>query len=428
MEAAFMLVLLFVFLTIGVPIAFSIGLAVLAMVLATDVPILIFAQRAANAADSFSLLAIPLFVLAGELMNHGGLTKRLISFAQSLIGHLRGGLGQTGVFSSLIFANVSGSAVADTTAIGSVLVPAMIDKGYKPTFVASLQASAGCLAPIVPPSILLILYGSIVNVSIGALFLGALIPGYLIAVGLMIAVHILTSPDRQPGIKRERFAGGAAIKAATIQALPALVMPVIIIGGIAGGIFTATEAGSIAVVYAFLIGRFYYRGFKIRDLPQIILSSASVTVMVMAIIAFAAIFGWLLAWHNVPEALGELITSFATSPYVYLAIVICFVLLLGTVMEVLAIATIFGPLLHTLAVGYGFDPIFFGVILAVVMQIGGATPPVGVLLNITCGLAGVRPGSCIGYMGIFVGVYLFIVLLVIAFPSLVTFLPNTVFR
>ncbi|MFC4299094.1 TRAP transporter large permease [Castellaniella hirudinis] len=424
MEAIYMLLLLFLFLTIGIPIAFSIGLSVLAMLLMTDVPVLIFAQRAANAADSFALLAIPLFVLAGELMNHGGLTSRLVGFAQALIGHVRGGLGQTGVFASLIFANVSGSAVADTTAIGSVLVPSMIDKGYKPTFVASLQASAGCLAPIVPPSILLILYGSIVNVSIGALFLGAFIPGYLIALGLMVAVYFLTSPKRQPNIVRERFAGGVAIKKATREALPALAMPLIIIGGIAGGIFTATEAGSIAVVYAFLVGRFYYRGFKIRDLPQVLIASAGVTVMVMAIIAFAAIFGWLLAWQNVPEVVGAWIQSFTTSSYVYLALVIGFVLLLGTVMEVLAIATIFGPLLHTLAIGYGFDPIFFGVILAIIMQIGGATPPVGVLLNITCGLAGVTPGRCLGYMGIFVGVYLFVVLLAILFPPLVTFLPR----
>ncbi|MFA7437352.1 TRAP transporter large permease [Castellaniella sp.] len=427
MEAVFMLLLLFAFLTIGIPIAFSIGLSVLTMLLVSDVPVLIFAQRAANAADSFALLAIPLFVLAGELMNHGGLTSRLIGFAQALIGHLRGGLGQTGVFASLIFANVSGSAVADTTAIGSVLVPSMIDKGYKPTFVASLQASAGCLAPIVPPSILLILYGSIVNVSIGALFLGAVIPGYLIALCLMAVVYVLTSPRRQPGIVREPFAGWSMIKSATRQALPALAMPVIIIGGIAGGVFTATEAGAVAVVYAFLVGRFYYRGFRLRDLPQILIASAGVTVMVMAIIAFAAIFGWLLAWQNVPDTLGAWIQSVASSPYLFLAIVIGFVLLLGMVMEVLAIATIFGPLLHTLAIGYGFDPIFFGVILAILMQIGGATPPVGVLLNITCGLAGVTPGRCLGYMGIFVGVYLFVVLLAILFPSMVTYLPHMMF-
>lgn len=424
MEALVMIVLLFALLAVGIPIAFSIGLSVLCVLAITDVPLTIFAQRVANAADSFSLLAIPLFVLAGELMNRGGLTARLVGFAQALIGHLRGGLGQTSVLSSLIFANVSGSAVADTTAVGSVLVPSMIRKGYKPAFAASLQASAGLLAPIVPPSILLILYGSMVNVSIGALFLGALVPGYLIALGLMVAVHVLTAPRLQPGIERERFAGFAAIRKATWEALPALGMPVIIIAGIAGGVFTATEAGTIAVVYAFLIGRFYYRQFTLRDLPEILLSSASLAVMVMAIIAFAAVFGWLLAWQNVPETVSAWITAMTSSKYAFLAIVIAFILVIGLVMEVLAIATIFGPLLHTLAVGYGFDPVFFGVLLAILMQIGGITPPVGILLSITCGMAGVKPGQCLGYIGIFVAVIVAVVMLTILFPPLITFLPS----
>lgn len=424
MEAVFMLLLLFAFLTIGIPIAFSIGLAVLGVLVVTDVPLTIFAQRVVNAADSFALLAIPLFVLAGELMNRGGLTERLVGFAQALIGHLRGGLGQTSVLSSLIFANVSGSAVADTTAVGSVLVPSMIRKGYKPTFVAALQASAGCLAPIVPPSILLILYGSMVNVSIGALFLGAFIPGYLIALGLMITVYVLTSPSRQPNIAREPFAGWSAIATATKEALPSLGMPIIIIVGIAGGVFTATEAGTVAVMYAFLVGRLYYRGFTMRNLPEILLSAAGVSVMVMAIIAFAAVFGWLLAWQGVPDTIAAWIKGFTSSPYVFLFIVIVFILVLGMVMEVLAIATIFGPLLHTLASGYGFDPVFFGVVLAILMQVGGITPPVGILLNITCGLAGVTPGQSIGYVGIFVAVIVAVVLLTILFPPLITFLPG----
>ncbi|MBE0595369.1 MAG: TRAP transporter large permease, partial [Gemmatimonadales bacterium] len=239
--------MLFVLLTIGIPIAFSIGLSVLCVLAITDVPLTIFAQRVANAADSFALLAIPFFVLAGELMNRGGMTLRLVNFAQALIGHFRGGLGQTSVLSSLIFANVSGSAIADTTAIGSVLIPAMKRKGYRPAFVASLQASAGLLAPIVPPSILLILYGSMVNVSIGGLFLGAVVPGYLIALSMMVLVYVLCSPTRQPGIQKEPFAGLPTIRQSTREALPALGMPVIIIVGIAGGVFTATEAGAVAV-------------------------------------------------------------------------------------------------------------------------------------------------------------------------------------
>lgn len=425
MEAVIMLLLFFGLLIVGIPIAFSIGLSVLAVLLISDVPLTIFAQRVVNAADSFALLAIPLFILAGELMNRGGLTQRLVDFAQSIVGHLRGGLGQSCVLSSLIFANVSGSAVADTSAVGSVMVPSMIRKGYRPTFVASLQASAGLLAPIVPPSILLILYGSIVNVSIGGLFLGAVVPGYLIAILLMIAVYFLAGPRFQPGIQREPFAGFGAIRTASKQALPALGMPVIIIAGIAGGIFTATEAGTVAVVYAFVIGKFFYRQFRLRDLPDILLASASLTVMVMSIIAFAAVFGWLLAWQGVPETLINFIKGFTSDKYAFLAIVIAFILVLGTVMEVLAIATIFGPLLNTLALSYGLDPIFFGVLLAILMQLGGITPPVGILLNITCGLAGTKPGQCLNYIGIFVGVVTLVVILTIAFPSLITFLPQT---
>ena len=424
MEALVMLIALFGLLLAGIPIAFSIGIAVLSVLVITDVPMMIFAQRAANAADSFALLSIPLFILAGELMNRGGLTERLVGFARSLIGHLRGGLGQTCVLSSLIFANVSGSAVADTTAVGSVMVPSMIRTGYKPTFAASLQASAGLLAPIVPPSILLILYGSMVNVSIGGLFLGALIPGYLIALCLMVAVYIFTGPRYQPGIVREKFAGFKAIRHATRAALPALGMPVIIVAGIAGGIFTATEAGAIAVAYAFFIGRFIYKQVNMKDLPEILLNAASVTVMVMAIIVFAAVFGWLLAWQNVPEKITLAITALTSDKYAFLAIVIVFVLLIGTVMEVLAIATIFGPLLHTLAMGYGFDPIFFGVLLAILMQIGGITPPVGILLSITCGMAGTKPGQCLTYIGVFVTAIMAVVVLLIIFPSLATFLPR----
>ncbi|MCC7041985.1 MAG: TRAP transporter large permease [Burkholderiales bacterium] len=424
MEAVVMVGLLFVLLTIGIPIAFSIGLSVLCVIAITDVPLTIFTQRVANAADSFALLAIPFFVLAGELMNRGGMTHRLVGFAQSLIGHFRGGLGQSSVLSSLIFANVSGSAIADTTAIGSVLIPAMKRKGYRPTFVASLQASAGILAPIVPPSILLILYGSMVNVSIGGLFLGAVVPGYLMAAAMMVIVYLLTSPRRQPGIERERFAGFKAVRSATREALPALGMPVLIIAGIAGGLFTATEAGAVAVAYAFVIGKFLYRQFTWRELPEILLQSATVTVMVMAIIVFAAVFGWLLAWQGVPDVIAGWITGFTKNTYVFLAIVIAFILVLGTVMETLAMATIFGPLLHTLAGGFGLDPIFFGVILAIIMQLGSITPPVGILLSITCGMADVKMGECVGYISLFIVAVLAIVLLTIIFPPLITFLPS----
>lgn len=420
-----MLLLFFVLLLIGVPIAFSIGLSVLAVLLFSDVSVLIFSQRIANAADSFALLAIPLFILAGELMNRGGMTLRLVDFAQALVGHIRGGLGHSCVLASLIFANVSGSAVADTTAVGSVMVPSMLKKGYDRRFAASLQASAGLLAPIIPPSILMILYGSIINVSIAGLFLAAIIPGFLIALGLMVMVFIMTSPRFQPEIEREHFAGLRRIRETGIDAIPALGMPFIIIGGIVGGVFTATEAGAVAVVYAFVIGKFYYRAFRMSEMSAILLNAGSLTAMVMAIIIFAAVFGWLLALQGVPGVIVDYMTTLTEDPYMFLVLVIGFVLVLGTVMEVLAIATIFGPLLNTLAVFYGFDPVYFGVILAITMQLGGITPPVGILLNITCGMADTRPGHCLTYIGLFMLVILMVLALMIVFPSIAMFLPNT---
>ena len=425
MEAFVLLGLFIILLVIGVPIAFSIGLAVLAVLVYSDLSLLIFAQRIANAADNFALLAIPLFILAGELMNRGGMTLRLIDFAQAIIGHIRGGLGHSCVLASLIFANVSGSAVADTTAVGSVMVPAMKKKGYNPRFVASLQASAGLLAPIIPPSILLILYGSIINVSIGGLFLAAVVPGLLIALGLMGMVYILTSPRFQPGIERQSFAGMQRIRETGLRSIPALGMPVIIIGGIVGGVFTATEAGAVAVVYAFVVGKFLYRSFTFAEVPQILLAAGSLTVMVMSIIVFAAVFGWLLAILGIPGLIIDFMTNLTENPYVFLILTILFVLVLGTVMEVLAIATIFGPLLNTLAIYYGFDPIYFGVIIAITMQLGGITPPVGILLNITCGMAGTRPGNCVGYISLFILVILAVIALMIVFPGLPMFLPQT---
>jgi len=419
-----MFALFFVLIAIGVPIGFSIGLSALAAVLMTDISLIVFAQRVVNAADSFALLAIPLFILSGELMNRGGLTIRLVNFAHSIIGHIRGGLGQTCVLASMIFAGVSGSAVADTTAIGSVMVPSMIAKGYGRPFVAALQAAAGSLGPIIPPSILMILYGSMTNVSIGGLFLAGFLPGVLIGLAFMVVVYVYASPRFQPGIAREKRVGfGAVVREAKI-AIPALGMPIIIVGGIAGGVFTPTEAGTVATAYAFLVGKFYYKAFTFKDMPEIFISAASVTAMVMSIILFASVFGWLLAWQSVPEVVVGIMTSFTTNAYLFLGIVIVFLLILGTVMEVLAMATIFGPLLNIMGTKYGFDPVYFGVIILIVMQIGGITPPVGILLNITCGLARVKTGPCVPYVCVFVFVMMLVIALMIAYPPVAMMLPD----
>jgi C4-dicarboxylate transporter DctM subunit len=415
----------FVFLIIGLPIAFSIILGALAGVYLNGLPLMLVPQRMLIASDNFSMLAIPLFILAGDLMNTGGITKRMVDFAYSIVGHIRGGLGMTAISGSMIFAGISGSAVADTSAIGSLLIPSMTEKKYQPGFAAALQAAGGTLGPIIPPSILMVLYGSITNVSIGGLFLSGIIPGILIGLLCMGVTWFLATEKRNPGIEREPWQGFGAIIATTQPAIPALMMPIIIIVGIITGIFTATEASAVAVLYAIFVGMFIHRELKLRHLPKILLDSASATCMIMLIIAAASCFGWLLAWAGFPDAVGKWLQAITSDKYVFLALLIGFLLLLGMVVEVLAIATIFGPLLSILGAQYGFDPIHYGLVILIIMQIGGITPPVGIILQITCGLAKIGFGPSIKYLLWYLAAMLIVVALVVVFPGLATWLPNT---
>jgi len=419
------LVIFFViFLIIGVPIAFSIGLAsMLSLSFAKGLPLLLVPQRMTVAADSFSLLAIPLFLLAGEMMNRGGITKRLVDFSNSLVGHVRGGIGMSSILASMIFAGISGSAVADTSAIGSILVPTMVEKKYKRGLVASLQACAGTMGPIIPPSILMILYGSITGVSIGGLFLAGFIPGVLIGLGLMLVTYVYSFIPGHEGMKGDAWGGWMAVWITFKRAILALVMPIIIIGGIISGIFTATEAGVIAVAYAFVVG-LVYKELKLGDLPKMLVSSASITSMVMLIICTASLFGWLIAREQVPLAIGAFLSSVSTNPAVFMVIVISFLLALGCVMEVIAAAMIFGPVLYLLGQQYGFDPVFFGLIVMVVLQFGGVTPPVGILLNISCGLAKTSTEEACRYLLPFLGIMILVIVICCIFPDLVMFLPR----
>ena len=412
------------FLIFGVPIAFSVGLSVLIIMTMSGMPLMVLAQKILHAADSFSLLAIPLFVLSGELMNRGGLTIRLVQFAHSVIGHIRGGLGQTSVLASMIFAGISGSAVADSTAIGSILIPAMNKKNYHPGFSAALNAASSCIGPIIPPSIIMILYGSITETSIGGLFLAGVIPGFLIGLGMLVVVYIFASPKYHPKLEKEKRVPFLQVLKELVFALPALIMPLIIILGVISGVFTATEAGGVAVVYAFLVGKFYYKAFEMKDIPSMLITSASTTAMVMSIIVFAYAFGWFLAWQMFPSAVVEFFGHLTQNKYLFLLIIIAFLLLLGTVMEVLAIATIFGPLLNFMGQQYGFHPIYFGIMMIIVMQSGGTTPPVGILLNISCGLAQVKTSQVMVYLWPFIAVMILVVVLMMIFPSIAMFLPG----
>ena len=248
-------------------------------------------------------------------------------------------------------------------------------------------------------------------------------PGVLIGLAFMVAVYIYASPRLQPGITRDPWVGFRVVAREAKTAIPALGMPLIILGGIAGGVFTPTEAGTVAVAYAFVVGKFFYK-LHVQGHAGDLDRSASVTAMVMSIILFASVFGWLLAWQSVPEMVVEIMTSLTTNSYLFLGIVIVFLLILGTVMGVLAMATIFGPLLNIMGLKYGFDPVYFGVIIVIIMQIGGITPPVGILLNITCGLARVKTGPCVAYVIMFVFVMMLVIGLMIVYPPVAMMLPD----
>jgi len=425
-----MLTLLFlsflILLFLGTPVAFAMGISsLLALFFLSHLPQTLVITRMFVGVDSFPLMAIPFYILAGELMEKGGISSRLVRFSSSLVGHFRGGLAMVAVLASMIFAGISGSAAADASAIGSIMVPAMIKKGYRKDFVVSIQASAAAIGPIIPPSILMIIYGSISGVSIGAMFMGGFIPGILIGLVLMAGVYIFATKEGYTGEARATLSQvGKSFK----DALLALVLPLIIIGGILSGIFTATEAGVVAAVYAFLVSFLLYRELKLSMMRQILVSSALTSAMVMLIISCASIFGWLLARQGFPELAVSGLLSLSQNPAVVLLLVIFFLLILGCFIEVVAATIILVPVLHPIATQFGFDPIHYAVIIVITLVIGGVTPPVGILLYITCGLAKVKLSEVSKTVWPFVALMIAILLLAAYVPSLVLFIPNLFFK
>jgi tripartite ATP-independent transporter DctM subunit len=416
----------FLLLTIGAPIAVGLGLAGAAgIVWCKDLPLMLLPQRMLVASDSFPMLAIPLFILAGELMSAGGITRRLVRFSNSLVGHIKGGVGMSSIIASMIFAGISGSAVADASATGSILVPAMVERRYDPGLAAVIEGCSSSLGPIIPPSVLMVLYGSITGVSIGGLFLAGVIPGILIGISQIIITYYLASKPENAGMLGEPWAGWKEIWNSFWSAIPAMIMPILIIGGILSGIFTPTEAGAVSVLYSLIVGFFVNRELKIEDLPKMLISSASATAMVMLIISTASLFGWLLARERVPMIIASFMTSITTNPVIFMFITMLFLLVIGMVIEVVAVATIFGPVLFILGQHYGFDPILFGLIILIVIQFGAVTPPVGVILNITCALAKCSIEDAMKYLPIYIFGMLVVVLLVLLVPQLALYLPRT---
>ncbi|MEW6660947.1 MAG: TRAP transporter large permease [Bacillota bacterium] len=410
---------------VGVPIGFGLSLSAISYILYSGNTMLLtmFAQRMFAGISSFPLLAIPFFILTGLLMNTGGVTTRIFKFASNLVGHITGGLGHVNVLASMIFSGMSGSAVADAAGLGAIEIKAMTDAGYDKEFAAAVTAASATVGPIIPPSIPFVLFGGLTGVSVGRLFLGGFIPGLLMGLGLMITVYIISHRRKYPKSPRASFI--EVIKSG-LDALPALLVPVIIIGGILSGFFTPTEASVVAALYAFLLGVFVYKEIHARDIGSILRETVIHTVRVMFIIGAAAFFGWILTYQGVPKAITQALLSLTENKYLLLLLINLIALVLGCFLESLAILVLVIPVFMPLVYQVGIDPVHFGVTLTLTLMVGLITPPVGMCLYPVSSMAKVPlhrvVKECTGYY-----IALILVVLLITFvPWLVTFVPNLI--
>lgn len=404
---------------LSVPIAFALGIAALPFFIQRGLPLIAIPQVVFDAMDSFVLMAVPLYVLAGRLMMTGGMARRLVDFAVALIGWVRGGLAASTVLTCMLFATISGSSAATAAAVGSTLVPEMEKKRYPRPFAAATVAASGELGVIIPPSVPMIIYAVIAEVSISKLFLAGVLPGIFIGVSLMLTL-IVWSTIKGYG-ERTPFVLGpylSNLARATWRATLALFLPFIILGGIYGGYFTPTEAAVIAVVYALFVGVFVYREIPIRDLPKIFAESMFTASVVMVIVGFAFIFAYALALMQAPQQIAATIRTVSSDPNVFLLLVNLFLFVVGMFMETFAAIIILAPVLAPVAVQLGIDPIHFGLIMIVNLAIGMVTPPVGVNLFVACGIARISMEQIMRPLSVLLAVLLVNMLIITYVPAL----------
>ncbi|MEQ1615026.1 MAG: TRAP transporter large permease, partial [Hyphomicrobiaceae bacterium] len=385
----------------------------------------LLAQRALVGADSYALLAIPFFILAGNLMNYGGITERIINFANSAVGRFRGGLAQTTVLATMIFSGISGSAVADASALGKVLIPAMKKQGYGGPFAAALMAAASVCGPIIPPSIPMVIYALAVGkgVSIAALFLGGVIPGLMLGGSLMLMAYIISVRRNFPVFETVPW---SEIPKRFVPAIPAILTPVIILAGVTAGIVTVTESAAVAVLYALLVGIIIYRELKLSDIFPILKQTALDSALVMFIIAMASGFGYLMAISGLPRATADWISSISTNPLAILMAINVLLLIVGCFMEAIAALLILVPVLVPVVQAVGIDLTHFGLVMVFNLMLGLLTPPVGILLYICANFAEVKLEDEIREVMPFLYMGLIVLLLITIFPELVLWLPRLI--
>ena len=385
MTAAFLVVILLLALIAGVPIAIALGLAsIVTLALTADQSTVALAQRFFSGVQTPALLAIPFFILAGTFMTTGGVARRMIAFANALVGHFRGGLAMAALLACALFAAVSGSSPATVVAVGTIMIGGMASSGYTKDFAAGLICNAGTLGILIPPSIVMVVYGAVTETSVGTLFIAGVLPGIVLTAALMAAVAVVA---RRVGLPRQPRADLRTVLRTGRDAFWGLLLVVIVLGGIYLGVFTPTEAAAVSAVYAFLVAVFLYRDLKLRDVPRVLAESAKITAMLMFIIGNAMLFAFVLTTEQVPQAASAWITELGLPPWGFLALVNVLLVIAGSFMEATSVVLIFAPIVFPIATALGIHPVHLGIIMTVNMEIGMITPPVGLNLFVTSAIA-----------------------------------------
>lgn len=424
MEIALVFGLLIILILLGVPVAFSMGLSTLLAIYLNGTWnfAVILSQRIYSGSTSFILFAIPFYILAGMLMNAGGMTYKIMKFAQMLVGHITGGMGHVNILASMVFSGMSGSSVADASGLGAVEIETMSAAGYDRKFSAAITAASATIGPIIPPSIPFVIYGGIAGVSVGRLFLGGILPGVLMGLGLMIAVYFVSKKRKYP--KSKQRATFKELISNSFSAFLAVGSVVIILGGIILGIFTPTEAAVVASLYAFILGFFVFRDLKFHQIHQVLWDTAQHSVRVLFIIAVASSYAWALTLMHVPQKVIALFGNLTSEPILVLLIINVLLLLLGCFMETISIMLLTVPILLPVIIEIGMDPVHFGVMMTLNLMIGQLTPPMGILLYSVSGISKIPVHDIVLELKPYLIALLVILLLITFVPSITLYLPN----
>jgi tripartite ATP-independent transporter DctM subunit len=412
-------------LIIGVPVAICLGVSsVVYLVFHADIPLVVFPQKIFAGVDSFVLLCIPGFIMAGSLMNGGGITDRIIRFASAGVGWIRGGLGLTNVAGSMIFAGISGTAVAEAASIGAVMIPGMKKEGYPIAFAAAITASASTLGPIIPPSVPMIIVGALSGISVGRMFMAGAVPGVLLGLGMMVVCYAAAIRNNYP---RQAWQGWKELWNAFLGAFWALMLTALIVGGMLSGIVTPTETAILACVYAFVVGVYIYRGITLAQVPKIMIDSAITSAALLALVGIANVFGWIMAAEEIPQTIAKAMLSITNNKYLIILLINILLLIVGMFMETIAAMIILFPPLLTVATGVGIDPVHFATFSIINLMIGLTTPPVGVCLFVCANIAKSPLSEVVREIFPFLVVNILILFVVSYVPQLSLWLPNLLF-